>query len=352
LKGLAETDESERDAGAAGGEEFRDLLRRDGVVRSAEARFTALTDGVSSEILRVDEGDRSFVVKRALARLKVRDEWKANADRNRYEQMYIEYVGRFLPEAVPRLLDCPRDHGYFAMELLGREFTSWKALLLRGEARTEHAERAAEILAAVHARSAGDGEAAARFDTTVNFIDLRIDPYLLTTGRRHAELRPLFEAEAERLAASRICLVHGDFSPKNMMVSAERFVLLDCEVAWYGDPAFDLAFVFTHLLLKALYHAPRELGLDELSRAFRRRYRERVGEAMDTAALEARAARLLPMILLARVDGKSPVEYLTAAWQAEYVRGFARRMLLGECAALGEVFEQWFGGLRRLEARA
>ena len=144
------------------------------------------------------------------------------------------------------------------MELLGPEFASWKQMLLRGEARIADASQAAAMLGAIHAHSAGDSEAERDFDTTANFIQLRIDPYLLTTGKRHSDLRHLFEAEAERLASTRQCLVHGDFSPKNLMVSPARMVLLDCEVAWYGDPAFDLAFLLTHLLLKGIYHAPRQ----------------------------------------------------------------------------------------------
>ena len=331
--------------------DFAELLRRDGVIRGADAKLTALTDGVSSEILRVDDAGDSFVVKRALAKLNVREEWLADVDRNRFEQRYIAYVAGFLPEAVPAMRPGQEDRGYFAMELLGAEFESWKKMMLRGEARVEHAANAAGILSAIHARSAGDEEVAKRFATTENFVQLRVDPYLLTTGRRHADLRPRFEAEAERLAGTRQCLVHGDFSPKNMMISAERFVLLDCEVAWYGDAAFDVAFLLTHLFLKGLYHAPRELGMREMSEAFWGKYVETAGGRIDCRALEPRVVRLLAMLILARVDGKSPVEYLSAE-QQERARLFARAAIQEECVSLSEMAERWFGQLRSLEARA
>jgi aminoglycoside phosphotransferase (APT) family kinase protein len=340
-----------KDARDAVPESFSELLRRDGVLRHANARLTPLTDGVSSEIFRVDDGDDIFVVKRALPRLRVREEWTANVDRNRYEQMYIEYVAGFLPLAVPSLRPGLKDRGYFAMEFLGPEFTSWKALLMRGEASSGHSAQAAAILGAIHARSAADENLASQFDTTANFTQLRIDPYLLTTASRHADLRALIYAEAERLASSRLCLVHGDFSPKNIMVSRSRMVLLDCEVAWYGDPAFDLAFLLTHLLLKGLYHAPRQMGLDEMCRLFWQRYVEEVGDAIDCRALEARVARLLPMLLLARVDGKSPVEYLTGSQQAEWVRRFTRAALLSDCPTLSNLVGEWFAALMRLEAQ-
>jgi aminoglycoside phosphotransferase (APT) family kinase protein len=331
--------------------EFLALLRRDGLLQRADARLTALTDGVSSEIYRVDDGGRSFVVKRALPRLKVKDEWLANVDRNRYEQLFLEYVSGFLPDSVPHLLPKPNDRGYFAMELLGPEFVSWKRLLLRGETRAEHAMQAAAILGTIHAYSAGNADVAARFDTTANFTELRIDPYLLTTASRHPDLKHLILAEAERLAASRICLAHGDFSPKNMMISPSRFVLLDCEVAWYGDPAFDVAFLLTHLLLKGLYHSPRQLGLDAMSHAFWDRYIQVARRAIDCIELERSVARLLPMLLLARVDGKSPVEYLERAAQTAWVRSFTRGALLDGCDGLRDLVQRWFSGIERLEPR-
>jgi aminoglycoside phosphotransferase (APT) family kinase protein len=346
---LNSTGQIEKAIPGAAAEEFLRLLRRDGLVQHDSAKLTPLTDGVSSEIFRVDDGDASFVVKRALPKLRVRDDWTADVARNRYEQMYIEYVAQFLPQAVPRLLPGPHDRGYFAMEFFAPEFTSWKKLLLGGDVRSEHALRAAELLGVIHARSAGDADVAARFDTTANFMQLRIEPYLLTTGRHHPDSRPLFDAEAERLAGTRICLVHGDFSPKNMMISSSRFVLLDCEVAWYGDPAFDLAFLLTHLLLKGLYLAPRQIGLEEMSDNFWRRYVETVGKSIDIPALEIRVARLLPMLLLARVDGKSPVEYLIRTEQADFVRRFTRSALTAEPQRLSEVIERWFDRLGELE---
>lgn len=153
-----------------------DILRRDGALRHPDARLTPLTDGVSSEIYRVDDGPDCFVVKRALATLRVKDNWAADVGRNRYERMYIEYVGRFLPQSVPTLRSGAKDRGYFSMEFLGPEFSNWKQMLLRGEARIEDAVEAATVLGRIHAHSAGDVAAEREFDTTANFIQLRIDP--------------------------------------------------------------------------------------------------------------------------------------------------------------------------------
>jgi aminoglycoside phosphotransferase (APT) family kinase protein len=330
-------------------EDFVAVLKRDGLVLHTDAIVTPLTDGVSSEIYRIDDGTDCFVVKRALPRLKVRDEWMADIGRNRFEQLYIEYVARFLPNAMPSLRPGSKDRGYFAMEFLGAEFTSWKHLLLSGQARVEDASTAASILGTIHARSAGDREAERLFDTTANFTQLRIDPYLLTTGNRHPELRAAFHAEAERLATTRQCLVHGDFSPKNIMVSRERMVLLDCEVAWYGDAAFDVAFLLNHLLLKGLYHAPEQRPLDKLAIAFWDGYILAASRAIDIEALEPRVARLLMMLLLARVDGKSPVEYLQQPEKKDWVRAFTRTGILAGCSSLTAIIHPWFSRLQRWE---
>jgi aminoglycoside phosphotransferase (APT) family kinase protein len=320
------------------------------VLHHPDATLTPLTDGVSSEIFRVDDGGDLFVVKRALPKLKVKDEWLADVGRNRYEQLYIQYVARILPRAVPSLRPGRTGRGYFAMEFLGPEFTSWKQMMLRGEARVGDAVAAATLLGTIHAHSASDPEAARQFDTTANFIQLRIDPYLVTTGSRHPELRPLFDAEAQRLAETRQCLVHGDFSPKNLMVSSSRMVLLDCEVAWYGDPAFDLSFLLTHLFLKGLYHAPREVGFENMCAAFWQRYVEVAGDAIGAQALEPRVARLLLMLLLARIDGKSPIEYLREE-QRDWVRQFSRARIVAGSANLNAIVVQWFANLKQGELR-
>lgn len=330
--------------------DLREVLWRDGLLQSRDAVLIPLGGGVSSEIYRVEdkgrdgdkEGDRTLVVKRALDRLNVKEEWSADPSRNRYEQRYIKYVAEFLPQAVPALVSTREDLGYFAMEYFGPQFANWKQLLLAGDARIEHADRAGAVLGEIHAHSAGDTEAKLQFDSTANFVQLRVDPYLRAAASRNPDLRPILEAESQRLISTRECLVHGDFSPKNILVYESRMVLLDCEVAWYGDGAFDVAFLLTHFLLKALYHAPRQIGLKEMCRAFWHRYSAQTNHVFNMESFQLRVARLLPMLLLARVDGKSPVEYLSGPEQTGWVRGFARSKLLAGRFCLDEILREWF----------
>ena len=287
-----------------------------------------------------DEG-KHFVVKQALPQLKVRDHWQADPARNHVEYEFLRYLGRIVPDAVPAVFAVGAD--YFTMEYLGPEFRNWKELLLSGNCQPQHAVGAARILGTLHRVSFGDSELARRFDTTPNFHQLRTDPYLLTTGRRHPALQERFEQEAVRLEKTRECLVHGDYSPKNMLIGGGRTVLLDCEVAWYGDPAFDLAFLINHLLLKSLYHAPLNHGLQEIiGTLIAAYYDERQME--NSGVLDSRTARLLLMLLLARIDGKSPVEYLTEPKQ-DFVRSFVSSRL-STPTFTHEVVRDWFEGLQ------
>jgi aminoglycoside phosphotransferase (APT) family kinase protein len=314
------------------------------VVSSSDARLQALTGGVSSEIYLVDDAGRQFVVKRALEKLKVKDDWYADISRNESEYAYIEYVSQFAPESVPQLFK--KGQGYFAMEHLGSGFENWKQLLLDGTWNPDHAHLAGSLLSKVHNASRNDAAAAVRFNYEKNFWELRIEPYIVTTGNRHPELKALFDEEAERLGSIRECLVHGDYSPKNILISGKRLVALDCEVANYGDPVFDYCFLLTHLLLKALFHLPGGLGMKPLVEAFMSAYQSGVdGSDAWRKEFAGKGGPLLAMLLLARVDGKSPVEYLTEAHQHDFIRSFVYRVLK-DPVGVDAVVENWFTKLR------
>jgi len=320
-----------------------DRLRQDGIV-SRRAISNPLAGGISSDVFLIEDGGRRLVVKQALPCLKVEDHWPADTSRNRVEYEFLRYLGRVLPETAPKVFAVGND--YFVMEYLGPEYENWKASLLRGDIEPRHAIQAGEILAILHRTSFGNSELKSLFDTTPNFHQLRTDPYLLTTGRRHPDLREIFEQEALRLEQTRQCLVHGDYSPKNMLVGAGRLVLLDGEVAWYGDPAFDVAFFINHLLLKSLFHAPRNTALRPAIEAFLAKYHEgRALEPAQKADLKATIAPLLLMLLLARVDGKSPVEYLTQESKREFVRKLVRSELPSSRLSLEGLISKWFASL-------
>ena len=305
-----------------------------------------MSGGVSSDIFLVSDGERRIVIKQALPQLRVAAEWLADPIRNRYEQAYLSFVATLDPTAVPRILYSDEEHSFFAMEYLGPPLENWKTRLLLNPGDRSCAARAGEILGKIHAASWDRDDIKRRFETTPNFHELRSEPYFLYAAGRHPDLAGLILEQTSVLENNRRCLVHGDFSPKNILVSSDRLVLLDCEVAWFGDPAFDAGFLLNHLFLKALHR--REFASDylELAGLFWSHYTAHLGPAR-AADVEQSLGRLIPMLLLARVDGKSPVEYFGAERQAE-IRRFAVGRLRDDPLRLDALKDAWRKYLEQL----
>ena len=197
-------------------------LRAAGLVKSTAPAMRALTGGVSSDIFLVEDCGRRFVVKCALPKLRVRDDWFADVSRNRVEQAWFAYAARIVPAAVPRLLHSDSEGAWFAMEYLEGEWGNWKTELLAGRADPAIARRAGDTLGRLHATSWNDPEARTQFATLKNFTDLRIAPYLLATAERVANASVELRTEATRLAGTQLALVHGDYSPKNLLFAPGR----------------------------------------------------------------------------------------------------------------------------------
>ena len=303
--------------------------------------MVALTGGVSSDISLVSTGTRRFCVKSALARLKVAADWRAPVERNRSEVEWMKTVARIVPRAVPEILLDRSASGWFAMAYLDpADHPLWKTQLRDGCIDAGFAATVGRTLARIHAASAADVSLAQVFATDHIFHPIRLDPYLAATAFAHPDCAQPLHALIETTLANKKALVHGDVSPKNILVGPTGPVFLDAECAWWGDPAFDIAFCLNHLLLKcawqpqwsALYLA----SFDALAAAYL------AGVNWETpAAVEARAAGLLAGLFLARVDGKSPVEYITEEhWKAR-VRMVARRFLLEPAQCLTEIRAAW-----------
>jgi aminoglycoside phosphotransferase (APT) family kinase protein len=306
-----------------------------------------LTGGVSSDVYRVDLPAGAVCIKRALPKLKVAAEWRAPIERNRWEVEWMRVAGAIVPSAVPAILGDDRETGSFAMTFLPPDdYPVWKTLLQAGRVDLPSAAAVGDTLGRIHAATADRPELALRFPTDAIFHAIRLEPYLIATGRAHADLTHRFDELVATTESTKRVLVHGDFSPKNLLIGPAGPVILDAECAWYGDPAFDLAFVLNHLLLKGAWRPQWRtdyLGaFDALVRAYLVRV---VWEPV--AACEARAAALLPGLMLARIDGKSPAEYLTDDAQRNEVRTFSRELLRHPVARLAVIADRWSEGARR-----
>ncbi len=275
-----------------------------------------LSGGVSCDIAMVDLGQRKICVKFALPKLRVRADWYAPVRRNQTEYAWLEFVQTLIPSATPKLLGQDAELGGFAMEFIpGEEAYLWKTALLERAKIRGQAREVGDELGRIHAASSMDEFDDRPFDNQGDFHQLRLEPYLEFTANRHPELKDVLERLVSGLSANTSVLIHGDVSPKNIMFRHEHPLFLDAECATMGDPSFDIAFCMNHLVLKSFHMPDRADALLHELRELWRAYEKHINWE-DADDLEKRVAKLLPALMLARVDGKSPVEYLQSQIQA------------------------------------
>jgi tRNA A-37 threonylcarbamoyl transferase component Bud32 len=293
-------------------------LRGRDLVRAGEtAQVRVLAGGVSNRTVWVGRaGGEAWVLKQALAKLRVAVDWFSSPERIRREALGMRYLRELAPEGtIVRLLFEDPEQDLLAMEAVPEPHDNWKSLLLAGRIDAAHVTAFGTLLGTVHRRaSERAGELATAFADRSFFESLRLEPYYLYAAERAAGAAPFLRALVDDTRRVRDTLVHGDFSPKNVLVHGARLVLLDHEVIHFGDGAFDVGFALAHLLSKA-HHLPRHrAAFASASVAFWEAYARAAGPA--AADRQARAARHGLGCLLARVDGRSPLEYLDDAERA------------------------------------
>jgi len=291
-------------------------LRERGQVRSLEkAAFTKLEGGVSNRTVLVEcEDGRAFVVKQALERLRVATEWQCDRRRIEREALGLLWLRRLLPaQAVPALLFVDPEQHLLAMEAVPRPHENWKHRLLSGRIDSALVQEFGELLGQIHQQSREVVEIERLFQDQSYFEKLRLEPYYSYTASRVPTARSFLEALIADTRGQRSALVHGDYSPKNALIHREHLVLLDHEVVHFGDPAFDVGFCLTHFLSKAHHLPDRRATLIEAAHQFWTAYRLSAGELGYSLGFEPRAARHILACLLARVEGRSPLEYFDSA---------------------------------------
>lgn len=326
--------------------DLSEFLIRTGLAKpDSTIDIAVLPGGVSCDVWKVAAGGQTFVVKRALPRLRVAKLWEAPIARSEAEWNWLNFALGIVSSAVPRALAHSAEAGMIAIEYLEPDqYPVWKQQLLDGVADPSVAAAVAGIIARIHSASAGDSAVAAQFRTRESFYALRIEPYLLEAARQNPPISRFLNRLAEETQQTEIALVHGDLSPKNILVGRKGPVILDAETAWYGDPAFDPAFCLNHLLLKCVARPRFTDAYLTCFESFRASYLDGVSWE-ETVQIEARTAMLLPALMLARVDGKSPVEYLDET-QRSFVRNAAIELIKGQPVQLGAISSRWRKKLR------
>ena len=324
----------------------RALLAELGLIEAdAQISVTPLSGGVASDIAKVtvggagDADQNSYCVKFALAKLRVKADWFAPVTRNFAEYQWLKTAAQISPDTAIRLYGHSARHNGFVMSYLaGDETCLFKSELLAGNGYAEQAEAVGRLLGQIHAVSAAPDFDRSAFDNRDDFYALRIEPYLVYTAQFYPEFEAAITEVAEQLYQSETLLIHGDVSPKNILFQGNRPYLLDAECATMGDSSFDVSFCLNHFILKAV-HVPECLARYlSFCRRFWAAYRVFVNWE-EPAGLEARILRLLPILMLARVDGKSPVEYLTEDQHA-HIRQLALQLLEAPAASLDDFIQR------------
>ena len=298
----------------------------------ATPRCDTLGGGVSNHVIKVTWDGECLVAKQPRPNLAVEDDWPADVTRVHNEAAAARAYDRTIDAVglsgtrVPAVPFERHEEHVIGLECAPDAGVMWKRELLDGEVDTRIAAAVGRVLGAVHDAAAGDDDLRAQFESKVPFDQLRVDPYHRTTARRHPEVAPEIMTEARRIMSVDRTLVHGDYSPKNVIVDRRDETpvtwILDFEVAHWGDPAFDTAFMLNHLFIKSLYNHRTGHEYVEAAETFWRAYDERV--PWD---IEGETVADLAVLMLARVDGKSPVEYVEEGPVAEALRSTAKAAL-------------------------
>jgi 5-methylthioribose kinase len=310
-----------------------------GLLGSGTATLEPLEGGVSNDVVVVRTAESAFVVKRALPRLRVAELWEASAERSFTEASALRWAHSVAPDAVPEVVAVDRAHNVLVIELAPHRYRNWKQQLLAGDIQPAVGARLGDLLARWHVASTLAPDVRAEFDEQEAFAQLRVTPFYLVAADRNPEARAVILGLAEQLARTRATLVHGDFSPKNILVdpdAAADLWVIDWEVAHAGDPVFDVAFLLHHLVCKMIARPQSREPLAATAEEFLRAYLAGTAGAMpplDQRYLLAHTGALV----LARVDGKSPVDYFSAD-QREQARRLALAVLRDTPADLTELW--------------
>jgi len=303
---------------------------------TGSATVETLTGGVSCVVLAVSNAEVDLVVKQALPELKTKAKWVADQRRAIVEADAMQVYHAITPESVPELIDCDAAEFTLTMSRLPRSCTNWKMDLLEGRIHPEMGARLGKILAAWHNAAAVSDEIKAKFMEDSLFEQLRVAPFYRAVMDKNPDLQPFISVLIDEITTLKITLVHGDFSPKNIMATTDhRPIVLDFEVAHIGNPVFDLAFLLAHLLCKIIRATQGEEKdlLVETAKQFLASYQQ-----TTRLSVAASLPHHIALIALARVEGVSPVNYLDSPAQERLV-ALTKSALLDSDMTLTQLLE-------------
>ena len=328
-------------------EELHEYLKKKQLIQGDKLpEYVNLTGGVSNRCVLVSSDVRALVVKQALEKLRVKEKWECKPERIHQEALGLRHLIHLTPQQnAPTFIFEDFEQHILVMEAVPAPHDNLKTLLLKGEVQLTFAEQFGKLLGSIHANSHDNKEYKAIFSETYYFDALRLNPYYSFTAQQLPETTTFLNELIRSTKKTKLSLVHGDYSPKNILIHHEKLFLLDHEVIHYGDPAFDIGFSMTHLLSKMLHLYERREDFFNFCLTYWNAYRQNAAMLMLLRGFEARAVQHTLACLLARVKGKSPLEYLDQNEQ-EFQLNIVLSLLRNTPASMDNLIHNFFNAVQ------
>tara|TARA_Y100001970_G_scaffold47270_1_gene59742 strand:+ start:167 stop:1138 length:972 start_codon:yes stop_codon:yes gene_type:complete len=302
-------------------------------------QYKKLTGGVSSEVYHVKTNKNNYCIKRSLKRLLVKKKWIANTNRIKFEYLWLKHCQNILKRNIPNTYEFNNKKKYIVMEYLKTsEYKTLKQLYFNKIININTIRSISKHLYKIHSNSNNYKTKKTFEGNYKNFYDLRLDPYFNEVGRVYPKYKGYIKKINENYIKHSNTLVHGDFSPKNILVGKNKIIYLDAECCNFGDPVFDLVFFTNHLLIKSIFFKDKSQEFIKLYISFYKEYLSNLSTKNFNSYID-RIIKMTPIMLLSRVDGKSPVEYINKVKIKNIIRKKSFLLLDSKISSLNDIIK-------------
>ena len=302
-------------------------------------QFKKLTGGVSSEVYHVKTIKNNYCIKRSLKRLLVKKKWIANTNRIKFEYLWLKHCQNILKRNIPNTYEFNNKKKYIVMEYLKTsQYKTLKQLYFNKIININTIRSISKHLYKIHSSSSNYKTKKTFEGNYKNFYDLRLDPYFNEVGRVYPKYKGYIKKINENYIKHSNTLVHGDFSPKNILVGKNKIIYLDAECCNFGDPVFDLVFFTNHLLIKSIFFKDKSQEFIKLYISFYKEYLSNLSTKNFNSYID-RIIKMTPIMLLSRVDGKSPVEYINKVKIKNIIRKKSFLLLDSKISSLNDIIK-------------
>ena len=302
-------------------------------------QYKKLTGGVSSEVYHVKTNKNNYCIKRSLKRLLVKKKWIANTNRIKFEYLWLKHCQNILKRNIPNTYEFNNKKKYIVMEYLKTsQYKTLKQLYFNKIININTIRSISKHLYKIHSKSSNYKTKKTFEGNYKNFYDLRLDPYFNEVGRVYPKYKGYIKKINENYIKHSNTLVHGDFSPKNILVGKNKIIYLDAECCNFGDPVFDLVFFTNHLLIKSIFFKDKSQEFIKLYISFYKEYLSNLSTKNFNSYID-RIIKMTPIMLLSRVDGKSPVEYINKVKIKNIIRKKSFLLLDSKISSLNDIIK-------------